>query len=648
MSDRVPQAGDFVLVVGDSGLSYQFPRTYLPVVRDIVPCSWNDDNWNRGSGDSDHSINDNEVVRVVPRDDPEDYIDVYPKEFIYLTKKENTIMPTNPCPCLNCRTEITDPNFRVVLYNEDYPEVEIGPYCERCYALLKVCSGCQHAVLASETTHTGGGEHYCRHCMADFSVCEDCGTQKPSNAIKEVDRRKICSSCLSKNYKLCGCCNTYKKKDTIVSANSLEGMRRAGIFRKYGSSVCSECFEAKKRAFKLYEVESCSHCGKNYSYSEGQISPKKYCPRCWDTFKTCTVCNSKHPNIRTREYINDEGDLTKAVMCDYCSEKNLFECDCCHRACLSKTKKYVKGSMRVHTVCSKCATGKECSNCSTLFSGSGDMCEHCKSAYVSNTCSCGRIRDERHACRVCNGMGIYNYSHKPRVFFNYSKEKEIKRGNIFFGFENECTFGSSSSKMENRLKEMYAAYDPTVVVAKSDGSISGAGYEVVTQPMSLLFFHKMDLGPLLPEGIKKDDSCGLHIHVGRDSFVSEVHLYKVINFLHSNPTFTTYVAGRSFNGYCAKLKSKPSKHLKDSKRGNTERRAMVNLTNRTTVEFRLFAGCVSEYELRSKVEFLHALITFQKEVPIHLSKDLASFKSFIEMSSKTYPNGSAFIQKYNG
>jgi len=451
MSYRNPQAGDIVLVIGDSGLSYQFPRSYLPVVRDIVPCSWNDGNWSRGSGDSDHDISADDVVRVVPRDEPEDYVDVYPKEFIYLTKKETITMPT-PCPCLNCHAEITDPNFRVVLYNEDYPEVEIGPYCERCYALLKVCSGCQHAVLASETTHTGNGEHYCRNCMTDFAVCEDCGTQKPSNAIKDVDGRKICSTCLTKNYKLCGCCSTYKKKDDIISANSLEGMRRAGIFRKYGQSVCKECFEAKKNAFKLYEIEQCEHCGKNYSYTADQGSPKKYCPRCWDSFKTCAVCNTKHPHIRTREYLDDSGSMVRNTMCDSCATKILFTCDCCQKECVSKVKKYVKGTMRVHTVCSRCASGKECSNCSTLFSGPGDMCEICKKVYVTNSCSsCGRIKDERHNCRVCGGMGIYNYSHKPRVFFNYNKEKEIKRGNIFFGFENECTFSSDSSKMNKRL-----------------------------------------------------------------------------------------------------------------------------------------------------------------------------------------------------
>lgn len=556
-------------------------------------------------------------------------------------------MPTaTPCPCLNCGTEITDPNFRVVLFNEDYPDIEIGPYCERCYSLLKVCSGCQKAVLASETTHTGNGEHYCRECMASFATCECCGQQKPEAALRDINGEMICTSCISTKYKMCGCCNTYKRKDTIVLNTSLEGMRRAGIFRKYGNQVCSECFEEKKRHFKLYEIEECVHCGKKYSCTEGQEHPKKYCEKCWNGFKMCGVCHKKEPNIKSVVFMDENGDNHSEYMCQSCKNKNVMECDACGNNYKSSMKTFVKGASKVHCVCPSCADKKECANCSSLFAGSGEYCQTCKRVYINNKCSCGMIRDHESHCRVCNSMGIYSYSHKPKIFYNYIKDKEIKRGNVFFGFENECTFGRDDGNRNNGLKNLYKSYDPTVLVAKSDGSIDGYGYEVVSQPMSLLYFHQLDLGPLLPGKLKKDSSCGLHIHVGRDGFQSEVHLYKVINFLHSCPSFTTYVAGRSFNGYCAGLKTKPSRHLKDSKSGNTERRAMVNLTNKATVEFRLFAGCVTDFELRSKVEFLHALISFEREAPISHSKDLDKFREFMAHNSKTYPNGSVLVAKF--
>ncbi len=47
------------------------------------------------------------------------------------------------CLCKRCNHNITDPDYRVIIYQEGYPEILIGPYCEGCYRMLKICSICQ-------------------------------------------------------------------------------------------------------------------------------------------------------------------------------------------------------------------------------------------------------------------------------------------------------------------------------------------------------------------------------------------------------------------------------------------------------------------------------------------------------------------------
>lgn len=49
------------------------------------------------------------------------------------------------CKCKLCSEEITDPNFRIVLHNPQFPEILIGPYCEPCYGRIKVCSKCHES-----------------------------------------------------------------------------------------------------------------------------------------------------------------------------------------------------------------------------------------------------------------------------------------------------------------------------------------------------------------------------------------------------------------------------------------------------------------------------------------------------------------------
>lgn len=548
-----------------------------------------------------------------------------------------SIMPTE-CLCKMCGESITDPDFRVVLCQEEYPEIEIGPYCESCLARIKICSGCQYPFHMDHTTHTGNGEHYCSSCISNLTVCECCSSKVVGDQLVEANGSKICKKCFEREYFFCKSCNSYHKKDEAIQKSSLLGMRKAGIFRKYGEMVCIGCYDKRSPHFKTYKVCECQHCGRNYSLS-GSYTSEKYCQNCYSGFYTCSFCGEKKPNVES--YFVDN---TRRLSCGSCRNKELERCDCCGSYTQLKTHT-IRGKLKKnYTVCNMCKDAKECKHCGKLSNDS--VCVQCKMCYTENTCSeCGRVRDDSGNCRVCHYSKIYNYSFKPRKWFNTLDND--KTTDILFGFENEVSYKSSKSKMEAGLKILYSFYDPTVVVAKSDSTIEGNGYEIVSQPMSLAFFNQLPLGGMFSEGIKGSATCGLHIHVGRGAFLSDVHLYKVCNFLLENRDFSQYVAGRTFNNYCKSFSGKSSSEIVRAKKfRDTERHQAVNLQNRDTVEFRLFAGCTSEDQLRGRVEFLHALITYMRGTAISKAKDVGSFIKYVTSNQKVYPYAGDIVKTY--
>lgn len=533
--------------------------------------------------------------------------------------------------CKVCNCVITDPDFAAIWYQEEYPTIDIGPYCEQCMGKIKVCSGCQHPFLYTEVTHTGNGDHFCAGCLANLEICSHCNSQTNSDSLQVINGQKVCSKCISKKYFKCPICEEYHEKNSGISKESLLGQQRLGIFRKYGPRVCESCYDKKKKHFKFYDVGTCDNCGN--LYAKGVGSHDKYCPNCWDSFYTCADCGQKKPNISSH-YMDEEVEgAYKKRLCNSCHSK-YTTCDSCKK--LTKQPLNIKGEIKSYKVCSCCKSVKECKNCGTI--GLEDYCSKCNKMYIKNTCgNCGRIKDHDCNCRACGHSYIYSYSLKPAIFLNYNKEKETKRDNIFFGFENEVSFGTAASR-DKSLKLLYETFDPTVLIAKSDSSLPPYSYEIVSQPMTLKFFNTLDFKRLLPKALKASDRCGLHIHVGRKAFLSDVHLYKVINFIHDNLVFSQKVAGRELNRYCEQLGSKTSEHVKRSKEGDTGRHKMVNLNPRDTVEFRLFAGCTEEGELRSRVEFLHALINFCKGVSIREAKSVEKFVEYLGKNKKTYMN----------
>ena len=541
------------------------------------------------------------------------------------------------CNCKRCGTKITNPDYKVELWTDEHPEIIIGPYCESCFSKIRICSKCNKPHEFNDGTVIEG-KRVCKNCCVS---CEDCGSL--SGATYEIDGKKLCKNCYN-NYVVCGVCNKYHKKDDCVGKNTLLGASRIGIFRKYGPNVCKDCFDIKKIYFKKHVVVQCKVCSNICISSKIE---EGYCKSCFDKTRICSSCGKRVTSFKTQ--------LTCGVseynfFCSNCYNSKQNKCDICKRI-ISKESGFVNFKKlfsivkvgKYHltdnlSVCKVCNKIKEVSD--------KGLCSSCSNRQLNCT-ECGRRLDSEGRCRVCDNRRIYNYSWKEKLNFLFSKN-EKPYGNIFFGFENEISFGSTSRGEEERefmVKEIYKDYGPDILTLKSDGSIGGYGFEIVTQPMTLNFFKSFDFSKVFHVGFKKNMNCGLHIHVNREAFISDIHLYKVITFINhkDNKEFIRSVAGRGDVTYSKSFEKKISSSIKESKHRNLERYLNVNLCNKSTVEFRLFNGCTTYFELKHRVEFTHALITFCKDKSMdNIKKE--TFLSFLEDNRKVYPEIYSFTK----
>jgi len=482
------------------------------------------------------------------------------------------------------------------------------------------------------TSHFIGDKWVCNSCVESMDICFHCDNARA--IYKVVKGKKVCQDCYHEKYHTCGVCKGEHLLEAVVTDEMTKATYR-GLFKKYGDSVCSACFRLQKTRFKKYKVRKCSRCEKIHSDSKH----KNYCDSCYGGLPACKECGKKSHTLKSATL--EGGGYT--ILCTSCLAK-YRTCKNCRS--ISKNAKTITNTTGTYHLCKSCKDLSFCKSCRSFGKRSHkdeEICVECMDTYYNNTCSsCGSVKDPDKRCRTCGSAKdeIYNYTLKPRIVFHTLK-KEVTP--LMFGIENEVTF-EDCSDMRKSLKRMYKANDPTLLLAKSDSSIGGCGFEIVTQPMSLKFFNKFDLTTLFHKDMKLDESCGMHVHVSRRGFGSDVHILKVVSFVHDNESLVNKIAGRGYTGYNDKISEKPSSNVLRCKGHGGNRSSRINLSNSTTIEFRMFAGCTKESEMRMRVEFLHALITWTRQTSIKGSKSVDSLQKFIKSDTRSYSNISKFME----
>lgn len=282
----------------------------------------------------------------------------------------------------------------------------------------------------------------------------------------------------------------------------------------------------------------------------------------------------------------------------------------------------------------------ECSHCGERIAtddnaGTEDtpLCQNCYDEYYYSCADCGRLLcqsdawfgedDEDETYPYCESC--YNEHHRDKPIHSYSYKPEpvfYGEGSRFFGVELEIDEGGKLNRNAAKLLEIGNAGSELIYI-KGDGSLDD-GIEIVTHPMTL-GFHKqrmpwkkiMNCALSMGYYSHKTDTCGLHVHVNRDTFTADTErqeecisriLFFVERFWEELLRFSRRTESQ-VNRWAARYgyKNKPKEILEHAKKGYGGRYTCVNITNYATIEFRIFRGTLKWNTLIATLQLVNEI-----------------------------------------
>ena len=329
----------------------------------------------------------------------------------------------------------------------------------------------------------------------------------------------------------------------------------------------------------------CSHCGQEFAPE--QLIPfqdELLCPACLDEQTTvCSCCGE-------RIYKNDNSGTDDFPLCEDCYDNHYERCTHC-------------GAL-IHRR-------------DTYYRGDDPYCYDCY--------------------HTLPAQGINDYYFKPEPIF-------YGTGKRYFGVELEVDEGGESDSNAERVLDI-ANSGRELIYCKHDGSLND-GFEIVTHPMTLDFHeNNMPWAEIMEEAKKmgylshQAETCGLHVHVNRTTFGNteseqEAAIARVLYFFEKfweELLKFSRRTQRQLDHWAARYgyKEKPKDILDHAKGHNSAGRyTAVNLTNRDTVEFRMFRGTLKYNTLIATLELLDNIC----EMAVYLTdKDVQglSWTSFV-------------------
>ena len=314
-------------------------------------------------------------------------------------------------------------------------------------------------------------------------------------------------------------------------------------------------------------------------------------------------------------------------------------------------------------VCDICSNVEEdcdcqgCGICGNRVHQDRVECPHCNAAICGNCGSWHREGDYCSDCETCTSCCnceddsfIHSYSYKPIAqFISISKKDSYdKKIGLYFGIELEVNVSSRYDR-QARAEKVQARLGDSAYL-KEDGSLVSGGFEIVTHPHT---FHTMkevwsdyfNKGRISGLSSFSSGECGLHIHISRKA-LSRAQIRRMIVFVNSpeNYNFISLIAQRGDTHYSQIKKKSPSAvaYVGD---GGDDRYEAINLTNRKTIEVRIFRGSHRLDRVLKNLEFCHALTVFCNNAG-YRDLTVEKFCKFVASNSKLYPNLVSYLQEF--
>jgi len=376
--------------------------------------------------------------------------------------------------------------------------------------------------------------------------------------------------------------------------------------------------------------------------------------------KTCYTCgsyddldfpNEDHPNILFCEACYKKSKHCKK--CDYyhneddkCLEQ-MVECDVCNKTFLLKTRTVINNQ----DVCPGCVETMSCCNeCDQWVVDEdmvGDLCSSCAGTkFTCSGCDCTVDKTEDTISdddlQFCNEECYKKYYNKLRTKHNESYPFMVSPNSnaLLMGVEWELELNHNVYSIMNTLKKhKLQIHEDASISERVDDCLE---MELVTYPMLLEehypFWDKLFKslyyylgGSLNSEYEAGSHLCSVHVHVNRKA-VSQLTLGKLLVFINDsdNSEFIDYVAERSeTKDYCKRIPKK----ITDLE--SRDRYQALNIANRNTIEFRIFAGTNHKEILLSYIEFVASLIRWV-QVTSMLQLNYQDYLSWAREHKKEY------------
>ena len=373
---------------------------------------------------------------------------------------------------------------------------------------------------------------------------------------------------------------------------------------------------------------SCVHCTQDFTHEAEQpmaSSSGETCESCYEDLRSCNWCDESF-HVDDMSYV-DIGDY---FMCPQHAHM-ILQCNGCS---ITLTSDDDHGNGCGLVLCDSCADYYSC--CDSC----GDVVHNDYMHYVDRS-------DEHHCdgCYVENDY-VHSYDYTPdfRVFGRSRAGQETA---TTFGVELEVEYREADWQQANtRLQELWT--DKDVTFLKSDGSLS-SGVEAVSHPMTLAYakenINREALASLSEYGVRswKTSTCGIHIHIGRDTFLNHSHLARFMILFTRSKEQIVKLAGRETSQWASFELNYNESMVKQAfgKQHPDTRYRAINLTNRNTVEVRVFRGSLNGDTIIAHMELLAAMIEYTREqrniVGMSVSLTWTQFRGWLFLNRQQYP-----------
>jgi hypothetical protein len=398
-----------------------------------------------------------------------------------------------------------------------------------------------------------------------------------------------------------------------------------------------------------------------YERRNGKVTAKT------DT-KVCSICGQVIEIGSEYTVVNGE------TVCNDCKEDNLSVCEHCGMYILTDNahkfddKVWCEHCLREETLrCEDC--GERIYRDNAIYTTHGDyVCQDCIEEHYVCCVNCDEfvhidyaeydIRSGNYYCESCwedrYDDIIESYHYKPTPIF-YGENDPLYMG-VELEIDNAGEDGENAMQLDSIVNN-----GKRHIYFKHDGSID-EGFEIVSHPATLeyhtnnirwadMMVAALDMGYRSHE----TSTCGLHVHVSREALgvdydEREDTISKIIYFteLHWNEIlkFTRRTASK-MERWARRygIIENTEKTYKNAKDYSGDRYRCINLTNESTVEFRMFRGTLRYQTFLATLQFVHEVCTICREYNSETIEALAWTDFVKRIDSEKKPELVAYLKE---